>query len=125
VIALVAANPFSVPNGYAAAKYIDESRVPCPWYSVRSELDKILVPRRRACGDFEVGLDHHLAYDKTVIVMLLGPISPVHLSSRDLLDLRLGLENSTERPKIYIFIAPDVDTVHVIDDVATHQRSTL
>jgi hypothetical protein len=57
-------------------------------------------------------------------VILLGPISPVHLSSLELRDLRLGLENGPERSKIYIFIAPGVDTVHMIDDVATHQRST-
>jgi hypothetical protein len=94
-----------------------------PRSGFRSDLDKVLVTGRRTCGDFEVGLDHHFADDKSAIVMLLGPISAIHLSSFEFLDFSLGFENSTERPKIYIFIAPGVDTVYMIDDVATHQRS--
>src|SRR5262249_27918065 len=115
VIALISADLFRVPTRNVATKYIDESRVPCPRSRVLRELDKVLVPRDRACGDFEVSLDHHFANNETAIVMPLSPILSVHLRSQELRDLRLGLEDGPEGPEIDVFIAPGVDTVHVID----------
>src|SRR5262245_4149186 len=125
VVALVSVNPLGFSETAVSAKYVDERLFPCSRCSaLRRGLDKVFVSRRRPRGDLEVGLNHNLADDKALVVMLLGPIAPLHLPSLKPLDLGLGVGNSPERPKIGVFVAPGVDTVHMIGDVSTHQRCT-
>lgn len=93
----------------------------CPWpIWLRQSLYYVLVPRFWLRGDLKIDRDYRFANDEAYVVILLRPISSVHLHRAELRDLCVRLGTGAEGSEKMVLFASFVKAVNTINNVATH-----
>src|SRR5262249_2182638 len=104
-----------------SSKHFDDGRVPRPWpIRLRQALYDILVPRFWRRGDLKIDSDYRFANDEAFVVILLRPISTVHLHRVELRDLSVRLGTGAEGSEKMVLFASFVKAINTINNVATH-----
>jgi hypothetical protein len=78
------------------------------------------VPRLWLRRDLKIDSDDRIANDKALVVILLRPISPVHLPRAELRDLCVRLRTGAEGSEIIFLLASFVKAVDTMNNVTTH-----
>jgi hypothetical protein len=126
VIPLVLAHLFGFAPGVAASEDLHHGA----GYRPRSILlarapDEVAVAGLWTRRHLEVGLDDRFPKDEPAVVVLFGPVAPVHLPHAEVGNLRLRLGDAAESPEEVVFLAAFVNAVDAIDNIATHRGTPL